>query len=131
MIHLQGSFYVFGGNHDSYESTIARLDAITYKWSEAGDMLHARRGHNIIHDGQFIMVIGGYAGSGKKLLTEKCEEWNNQIQCTNQYPELYGYYNYPEVFLLPPNEDYCKHNPTSGAVYFSRSFVLLLTIFQS
>ena len=64
IVHADGSFYVLGG--DDYaapaDKTIGRLDIPTRKWSNAGSLVTARRGHNPVYDGLNVLVVGGYPG---------------------------------------------------------------------
>ena len=112
IIHVEGAFYVIGGVTGStgYSKTIARLDSISYEWSKAGDLISGRYGHNAIFDGSNIIVIGGYAGSGVSLKTEKCSIAEDKVTCIEQDPSLVNYSFYPELFLV--EEDYCKEWPS-------------------
>ena len=102
IVHIDGGFFLFGGWSGSNEATIGRLDITTRQWTYAGNLVTARRGHNAIYDGQYVIVIGG----GGTYESEKCSLSNNQMTCTSQMPELYNYYAYPELHLVPV--DYCK-----------------------
>ena len=108
IIFVEGAFYVIGGNTGSaaYSATIAKLDSITYEWSRSGDLLSGRRGHNAIFNGSNIIVVGGYAGSGVSLQTEKCTIAEGKVSCVEQDPSLYNYSHYPELFLVEVG--YCK-----------------------
>ena len=46
----------------SNEKTIGRLVIATRKWSSAGSLVTARRGHNPVYDGLNVLVVGGYPG---------------------------------------------------------------------
>ena len=71
-----------------------------------------RAGHNVIYDGQFMLVIGGGSKAlDNAVMTEKCSVSGGQVTCVTQTPELTGYQYYPEVFLVPA--DYCK-NPNKS-----------------
>ena len=89
-------------------TTIGKLDANS-RWSKAGDLLTARSGHGAIFDGEYLIVVGGYKGNSDPLKTEKCEFGDDGITCTEQSPSLYGYRNYPELFLV--EKDFCKSLP--------------------
>ena len=79
------------------------------QWTEAGKMNQARYGHNVIHNGVFIMVIGGWSedkGFNGEVQTERCSLINGSFSCFSQTPELKDYFSYPELFLVP--DDFCK-----------------------
>ena len=73
------------------------------QWTQAGLLNQARSGHNVIFDGEFVMVIGG----GYSCETQKCLIKSENVTCTAQNPELNKYVNYPELFLV--SDDYCKN----------------------
>ena len=110
IVHVDGSFFMLGG--DDYaapaDKTIGRLDITTCKWSNAGSLVTARRGHNAIYDGLNILVVGGYPGGSNhnSLKTETCMVSDNRVTCKSQVPELADYYWYPELFLVTTN--FCK-----------------------
>ena len=108
IIHVDRAFYVIGGytGSTSNSKTIAKLDSISYEWTKAGDLIVGRRGHNAIFDGSDIIVVGGYAGSGVSLKTEKCTIAEGKVTCVEQDPALVDYSYYPELFLV--EEGYCK-----------------------
>ena len=64
-----------------------------------------RHAHNAIYDGSTVLVVGGN-GTFK---TEKCTISNNQMNCTEQNPQLSSYAYYPEMFMV--STDYCKSLP--------------------
>ena len=103
IVFIGDSFYVIGGWVDDEQSkTIGRFDATRRVWSKSGELIVQRGGHNAIYDGSSLIVVGGL-GTYK---TERCEISNGQVTCTAQNPELYEYYSYPELFLVPVN--FCK-----------------------
>ena len=118
LIHVEGVFYVIGGEtrSTSYSKTLARLDSISYEWSEAGDLITGRKGHNAIFDGSDIVVVGGY-GTCK---TQKCTIAENKVTCTEQDPSLVNYAYYPELFLI--EEEYCKKMSSLSLFSFNSSF---------
>ena len=77
----------------------------TRKWTNAGDLVTGRSEHNVIYDGSYLLVIGGY---GNKA-SERCAITNGQVACTSQMPELTNYSYYPELYLVPVG--YCKEMP--------------------
>ena len=83
-------------------STIGRLDIKTRKWTNAGSLVTGRHGHNAIHDGQFVLVVGG----SRTKKTEKCSIANERVTCASQSPELTDYSYYPELFLV--TEGFCE-----------------------
>ena len=98
---------MFGGETDinAYDTTIGKLDADLI-WTKVGDLNKGRWGHNVIFDGSYALVVGGYGGRDVYLPTVKCDISSSSINCIEQAPLLYGYYNYPELFIVPPN--FCK-----------------------
>ena len=83
-----------------------------------GELIQGRYGHNVIEiqgrDGTFsifqniqISTIGDFlviGGEGNKL-TERCQDENGQISCTQQRPGLNYYVYYPE--LVAVSDDFC------------------------
>ena len=66
LIYHEKSFFLFGGKSFDEASSvwyeerrIGRMD-LDGQWTEAGKMNQARYGHNVIYNGVFIMVIGGW-----------------------------------------------------------------------
>ena len=97
------SFYVIGGFVDGdYGKTIGRFDATRRVWSNSGELINKRSGHNAIYDGSSLIVVGGW----DTRKTERCELSNGQVKCMAQSPELDDYGEYPELFLVPVN--FCK-----------------------
>ena len=85
----------------------------TRKWTDAGDLVIGRAGHNVIYDGQFLLVVGGeygYTQSDFTVMTEKCSIFNNgrEMACASQTPELTDYSDYPELFLV--SVGYCTES---------------------
>ena len=99
----------------------------TTTWSKLGDLKLGREGHNVIHDGEVFLVVGGNGN----LKTEKCSLSGNEfektsenyfqafvrislsnslsentINCVVQEPTLSNYEYFPALFLVP--DDYCK-----------------------
>ena len=104
IIFVRDAFYVFGGDTDISDSDtiIAKLDA-DLTWTKVGELNKGRHGHNVIFDGSFALVVGGYDGI---YPTEKCDLSTTPVNCTNQSPELEDYSDYPELFIVAPN--FCK-----------------------
>ena len=105
IIYVDGTFFVIGGYAGSVTKDIGRLDATTMIWSKAGELVTGRHAHNAIYDGSTVLVVGGN-GTFK---TEKCTISNNQMNCTEQNPQLSSYAYYPEMFMV--STDYCKSLP--------------------
>ena len=101
IVHVVGAFYVVGGWSDAPLSTIGRFDMATRTWSNAGDLVTSRNGHNVIYDGNYLLVVGGNRGSVTPVMAEKCSITNGQVSCTGQTPQLAAYSYYPELFLVP------------------------------
>ena len=83
------------------DETIGRMDD-SGQWTKAGQLNRGRYGHNVIFDGQYIIVVGGELERD----TERCQLQNGAITCTTQEPKLNYYYLYPELFLVP--DAFCK-----------------------
>ena len=97
-IYHSGSFYIFGGNHNS--NNIARLDEVTQTWSLAGKMKSNRHGHGVIFADSTFLVIGG--GGSKK--TENCILEGTVMTCTEQESATLGNYkDFPALFLTVEN----------------------------
>ena len=106
IVYIGDSFYVFGGHTDaSREHTvIAKLNA-SLVWSKAGELKTGRAGHNVIFDGSYALIVGGYI-STINVPTERCSLTSEGFTCTSQRPVLQNYSDYPELFTIP--HDYCK-----------------------
>ena len=105
IIFLDEAFYVIGGLADAFGTNIiGRLDASSKVWSNSGQLVTRRTGHNAIYDGFNLIVIGG-DGPGARS-TEKCTISNEKFTCSDQDPILNKYAYYPELFLVP--EGFCK-----------------------
>ena len=93
------AFYVLGGyDHQGQKdlNAIGRLDN-NNRWSRAGNLTAARRGHGAIFVDGFLLVIGG---NGNNCQTEKCAIKDGTVSCESQHPNLSGYGFYPELFLV-------------------------------
>ena len=101
IVYIRDAFYVFGGCTDitCSDTTIGKLNA-ELVWGKVGDLNEGRRTHNVIFDGDYLLVIGGYSGT---LPTEKCTLSTSGVNCTEQNPLLRFYSHYPELFLVPSN----------------------------
>ena len=102
IVFIDGAFYVIGGYGATNRNVIGKLNTTTKIWSKSGELVTGRYGHNAIFDGTSILVVGG----SRTKKTEKCLFSNEQITCSEQNPELYDYYAYPELFWVPT--DFCK-----------------------
>ena len=97
-----GNFYYFGGWNGHYISSILRLDATSWTWSEVGSMTRGRHGHGVFVNGNTFMQIGGNG----HYRTEACVLSNGQFTCeenTTVQP-LGGYAYWP--FLLPVSDTF-------------------------
>ena len=108
ILYLSDAFYVFGGNpgNDVLKGSdiIGRLDH-NGQWTQAGQLQMARKAHNAIFDGHYVVVVGGY---DVELPTEICSvKDDNTISCTSQEPNLHGYNHFPELYLV--EESFCKN----------------------
>ena len=103
ILYLEEAYYVFSGLGG--DATIGRMDD-SGQWSKAGELNQANHGHNVIFDGQYIIVVGGSSLRGDPKDTERCQLQNGAITCTTQEPKLDDYHVYPELFLVP--DAFCK-----------------------
>ena len=55
---LDDAFYIFGG-WGGQRSIIAKLDAKSLLWTEAGYLKNPRDGNNAIYTGRNFLVVGG------------------------------------------------------------------------
>ena len=74
IIYIYNAFYVLGGRTKIGDTPgaidqIGRFDPKVGLWSLAGNLQHARKGHNAIFDGQYLVVVGG---AESQFLTERC-----------------------------------------------------------
>ena len=51
-------------------------------WLISGHLVTGRHGHNVIFDGEYVLVIGGYGRSN----VEKCLLEDDVAKCTEQEP---------------------------------------------
>ena len=111
MLYHQGAFFYFGGEGLLEQDVIAKFDETTRQWSHIGYLLSGRNNHGAIFEGNHFLVIGGdpYEDwhDDNSLKTEKCTLTGSGMICEEQQPELEGYSEYPELFLVPG--DYCNY----------------------
>ena len=106
-IYHSGAFYIFGGGTGQYTNTIARLDAETTTWSNAGEMVNIRRDHGAIFDGEKFLVVGGHTDGGIPAKNEVCTFTETLvITCAELSTIEIEYMLHPELLLVP--EDYGK-----------------------
>ena len=100
---MQDSFYIVGGLNSGEDSNIIARLARDGRWSQDGTLKVARQGHNVMFDGDFLVVLGGSGNLG----TEKCHfDTEPPLVCVSQAPQLNGYDSYPEMFLV--KDSFCK-----------------------
>ena len=101
-VFINGNFFIIGGYADGLDdsSTIARLDAATWLWSQAGRLNTGRVGHGAIWVNSKLVVVGGW---GTKP-TEFCQWDNEEFTCTDQNSALKTYAYYPLLFAV--SDDY-------------------------
>ena len=78
---------------------IAKLDAVSTVWSNFGNLVYKRHGHNAIFDGSVFLIFGGNSGDPGKL-SEKCFFSGESLSCTEQPPKLVEYRWQPELLLV-------------------------------
>ena len=100
-IFYTGNFYYFG-SEDTLNSgyaalnSILCLNAITWTWSNVGQLNSARSGHGVILIDNTFMVIGG---SGHPR-NEVCHLNNGRFTCERKTSSLSHYYRTPLLFLV-------------------------------
>ena len=94
------NFYYFGGRDNSDLSSILRLSAASWNWSNVGNLNSARRSHGVILVENTFMVIGGLGTQAN----EACLLNNGQFTCQEKTSSLNRYASYPLLFLV--NDDY-------------------------
>ena len=101
IVNVLDSFYVFGGDNSATSSgVIAMFDTIKMKWEKVGSLETPRQGHNVIYDGQKMIIVGGWGQEG--FNSEVCSHGaDNSVSCKSQPPKLTMYTFYPELFLVP------------------------------
>lgn len=85
-------------------NNIARLDEVSRRWSLAGSLESNRLWHNVIYDGAFFMVIGGYANQNATSKIEKCVLEGTVMTCVEQESSVSGY-SLPALFLTTDDYD--------------------------
>ena len=102
MLYHDRAFYIFGGltTSNTYQQTIARLDAETQTWSKAGSLKNGRRGHGAIFDGEKFIVLGGNKSGGGAVKNEVCTLSGTSMTCEEASNTLESYSYYPELFLV-------------------------------
>ena len=103
VVYFDHGFFFFGGWDNASLDIIARLDSQTYVWAKVGKLNTPRHMHNVATVENELLVIGGLG----TMKSERCNYVDAQMICTEQWPELTGYYDYPELFMV--NEDYCSN----------------------
>ena len=101
---INESFFLVGGQYTAEKlpvGTIARLDAATWSWSNAGQLNIARSLHAAIWTMSKLIVVGG---KGDEKRTEFCQLTNNRFNCVEQKSKLQGYLSNPLLFLV--SDDY-------------------------
>ena len=95
------AFFIFGGfetfDYTVNTKSIGRLDAVTQKWTLAGELKNIRAGHSVIFDGSQFLVIGGYPTTAK---TENCIPNGSRVTCTEQQLAARDYAFNPELMLV-------------------------------
>ena len=118
IVQHRGAFYVIGGysfngpgSDRILHRTIGRFDPFSETWSQAGQLITGRAGHNAIFDGIAFIVVGGYDPErpirGGIYNTEVCSISDDEmVSCTSQKPEWHGYGCYPELSLV--SDSFCQ-----------------------
>ena len=119
ILYVYDAFYVIGGRTKVGDAPgvideIGRIDPKVGLWSLVGNLQQARKSHNVIFDGQYLVVVGGEPAEDSdeaQFLTERCSfspEAGSEtiLDCFGQPPLLEGYHTYPELYLV--EEDFCQ-----------------------
>ena len=65
VVFHRGGFIVFGGcirpgnGADGKTTVVAGLNEAGKQWTQLGNLINARNGHAVIHDGLSFLVVGG------------------------------------------------------------------------
>ena len=97
------NFYYFGGYDRSDLSSILRLSAASWTWSNVGNLSSARNAHGVILVENTFMVIGGLSTKPN----EACQLNNGQFTCEAKTSSLNYYYYYPLPFLVSDDYKLC------------------------
>ena len=97
------NFYYFGGADKNFLSSILRLSAASWTWSNVGNFNSARRGHGVILVENTFMVIGGLSTKPN----EACQLNNGQFTCESKTSSLNDYAFYPLLFLVSDDYKLC------------------------
>ena len=85
-------------------NTIARLDAVNWSWSEAGEINTARHYHRAIWVDSKLIIVGGQRKDLDLMPTEFCNFENNEFTCSEQMSTLDDYVAFPMLFAV--SDDY-------------------------
>ena len=102
---------MFGGHSwkpENWFNDIVRLDADTFKWSQVGQLNHARNALSVVWSQEHFLVFGGDDGRNGELNTEKCYfNSTEELICVEQAPVVqFVEYSFSEMFNVP--NDYCS-----------------------
>ena len=97
------NFYYFGGYDSSNLSSILRLSAASWTWSNIGNLNSARYGHGVILIESTFMVIGGSSTQPN----EACQLNNGQFTCETKTSSLDYYFYTPLLFLVSDGYKLC------------------------
>ena len=67
-----------GSFNPPYKNAELLIFAAMLMWTKAGDLVTARSAHNVISDGNYLLVIGGQRNN----MSEKCSIENGQVTCS-------------------------------------------------
>ena len=102
MIFDAGNFYYFGGVGAT--TSILRLNAATWTWSNVGSLNSPRLAHGVILVENTFMVIGG--GDGTKA-NEACILNDGGFTCEEKSSSLTQYQHSPLLFVVDDNYGTC------------------------
>ena len=107
VVFYGANFYYFGGTDRKnllsiMLSSILRLNAATWTWSNVGNLNSVRYGHKVILVENTFMVIGGPASYSN----EACLLNNGRFTCEERTSSLNSYYM-PLLFLVSDNFGRC------------------------
>ena len=98
-----GNFYYFGGYANNPISSIFRLNAASWTWSNVGQMNSPRHGHEVTLVDNKFMLIGG---AGVKA-NEACTLDNDEFTCEEKSSTLYNYAWTPLLYVVNDNHGNC------------------------
>ena len=102
-IFYAGDFYYFGGTDGNDLSSILRLNAASWTWSNVGQMNSPRWGHAVTLVGNTFIIIGGFGTQPN----EACTLNNDEFTCEEKSSTLESYFLTPLLYVVNDNYGNC------------------------